>query len=389
MRKTRPASGTRDYDVVIVGAGPAGASAARFLAEAGARVALVDAARFPRRKTCAGWVNEKAIREFRFLGPICRRIKASPFKRLVFHSPDLRETAQFACRKIVGYIVRREEFDAELLLAARKSGAQAILGRKVAAIEPGEHQMTAVLAGGHRVAGRILIGADGVHSAVARATRLRTQWPPDQLVVTLSKTIPLTARQRSSCFGDDAIHVALGFGLAPGYAWAFPGAAHASIGVGARGWDGRQLRPLYDAWVSGLRAKGLLPAGVSTGNPDGGAVPAGAALEFESHVGKRVILIGDAGGFASSATGEGIYPSIQSAAIATRCVLKAIEADRREIKTTPCQDELQAFQHLWRQQMAPYLQTPNVNLAFLLPLIYTNQEIADRFGRAFLFGENL
>jgi hypothetical protein len=39
--------------------------------------------------------------------------------------------------------------------------------------------------------------------------------------------------------------------------------------------------------------------------------------------------------------------------------------------------------------MAPHLQMPNVNVAFLLPLIYTNQEIADRFGRAFLFGDNL
>jgi flavin-dependent dehydrogenase len=106
-------------------------------------------------------------------------------------------------------------------------------------------------------------------------------------------------------------------------------------------------------------------------------------------VGKRVVLIGDAGGFASASTGEGIYPAVQSAAIAVRCILKALAADRAEKKTLHCQDELQAFKHLWRQQLAAYLQMPNVNLTFLLPLIYSNQEIADRFGRAFLFGENL
>ena len=201
--------------------------------------------------------------------------------------------------------------------------------------------------------------------------------------------MPLTARQRAACYRKGEVHVALGFGLAPGYAWAFPGAEQVNVGIGVRGTDAGRLKTLYDAWVAGLRAKGLLPHGANLANPDGAAVPAGAALEFESHVGTRTILIGDAGGFASAATGEGIYPAIQSAAIASRCVLRALEADRGRPKGAHCQDELQTFKSLWRQQMAPHLQMPNVNIAFLLPLIYTNQEIADRFGRAFLFGENL
>ena len=378
-----------NYDVVVVGAGPAGSCVARFLADEGARVALIDGARFPRPKPCAGWVNAKAVADFPFLDAVRRKVKAVPFRRLVFHSPDLAHTAEFSCRRHVGYIVRREKFDTELVRLAEKAGAQPILGRKVVAIESGEQGATAVLANGKRVAGRILVGADGVHSTVARITGLRPHWAPEQLVYCLSKTLPLAARPRTACFGTASVHVSLAFGSAPGYAWAFPGPDCVNIGIGVRGWDADRLRPLYNAWVAGLRSHGMLPPGARADNPDGATVPAGAALEFESHVGKRTILIGDAGGFACASTGEGIYPAILSASIATKSILKALEADRSKKTGTHCQDELQAFKHQWRQQIAAYLQMPNVNVTFLLPLIYTNQEIADRFGRAFLFGENL
>jgi len=377
-----------DYDVIVVGAGPAGSCAAKFLADAGATVALLDAARFPRHKPCAGWVNDKAVREFPFLDAIRRRIKAAPFRGMTFHSPDLAQSAQFSGRTHVGHIVLREKFDAELVRLAQKAGARTILGRRVVAVEAGERAVAAVLADGKRVAGRLVVGADGVQSTVARTVGLRPRWEDEHLVFTLSKTNPLTARQRAACFGVGGIHVAFGFAGAPGYAWAFPGAAHVNVGIGVRAPAAARLKELYAAWVQGLRAKELLPAGADLDDPEGAAVPAGAAIDFENHVGKRTVLVGDAGGFASAASGEGIYPAIRSAALAAQCVLKALAADRGS-KGLHCQDELQTFKYLWRQQMASYLQMPNVNAAFLLPLIYTNQEIADRFGRAFLFGDNL
>ncbi|MCX5673044.1 MAG: NAD(P)/FAD-dependent oxidoreductase, partial [Planctomycetota bacterium] len=218
-----------DYDVVVVGAGPAGSCAAKFLADAGAAVALLDAAKFPRRKPCAGWVNDKAVREFPFLDAVRRRIKAAPFKRMIFHSPDLALSAQFSGRAHLGHIVLREKLDAALVRLAQKAGAKAILGKKVVAVEAGERQAAAVLADGKRVAGRLLIGADGVHSTVARTTGLRPRWGDEHLVLTLSKSVPLTAKQRAACFGAGGIHVALGFAGAPGYAWAFPGAAHVNV----------------------------------------------------------------------------------------------------------------------------------------------------------------
>ena len=378
-----------DADVVIVGAGPAGASAARFLAGAGAKVVLVDAARFPRPKACAGWLSHKAVRDYPFIDAARRKVKAAPFKRLTFHSPDLSVVAEYGGRAHAGHVVLRGKFDAALVQEARRAGAKTILGHRVVAVETGERQAAAVLADGRRLAGRILIGADGVHSTVARAAGLRPRWSDGHLVVTLSKTVSLTARQRAACFGTGSIHVSLGFGGASGYAWAFPGARHANIGIGVRARDAGRLKELYAAWVEGLRAKGMLPRKANLSDPEGAAVPAGAAVEFENHVGKRTVLIGDAGGFASAASGEGIYPAVASAEIAAACILKALAADHGKTGGTTCQDELLEFRSRWRERIAPHLQMPNVNVTFLLPLIFTNQEICDRFARAFLFGENL
>ena len=392
-----------DYDVLILGAGPAGAAAAILLADSGARVALLDAARFPRSKPCAGWLNARAVRQFPFLDKVRRKVRAVPFRTLVFHSPDLAQTARYSGRSHLGYIVSRRAFDAELVRAAAKAGAKTFLGRRVQSIQAAETGVTAVLASGKRVSARILIGADGASSLVARALGLRDHWPCDQVVSALAKDVRLTKKQLADGFDGGAIHVALGFAAASGYAWAFPGHSTVNVGIGIRGTprtprgdaggdagtDAARLRSLYDAWVKGLRDTGRLPKGAHTAKPVAAIIPAGAAIEFENHVGKRTVLIGDAGGFAAAASGEGIYPAVWSASIAARCILDALAADRGERKGITCQDALLEFRSAWRRDMASYLQMPNVNLQFLLPLIFTNRRIADRFARAFLFGENL
>mgnify|MGYP006293570895 CR=1 FL=1 len=379
-----------DFDVIVVGAGPAGAAAARCLAAGGAAVALVDAEKFPRHKPCAGWISRKAVDAWPFVDAARREVDAAPFRRLVFHSPDATLAAEHSSRSHLGYVADRDAFDHALVRAAEAAGAETVLGRAVTDVGAGEDGVAVTLKGGRRIEGRVLVGADGVGSLVARATGLRARWGPGQLVQTHSATVRLTARQIKACFGSSpAIHVSPAFGGAGGYAWAFPGPRHVSVGVGVRGGETDRLADLFADWCDALLAGGLLPEKTDRPKAEAFPIPAGAAVEFERHVGKRTVLVGDAGGFVAAATGEGIYPGIRSAVLAAECVLAALEAGDGRREGSTCQDELLKFRGRWRREMAKHLQMPNVNVTFLLPLIYTNQEICDRFARAFLFGENL
>jgi flavin-dependent dehydrogenase len=110
--------------------------------------------------------------------------------------------------------------------------------------------------------------------------------------------------------------------------------------------------------------------------------PAGAALDMESHVAKHTLLIGDAGGFVAAASNEGIYPAMWSAKLAAKAVDSALQSQYS-------QDQLMSFDAMWRMEMADYLRSPHTDIRFLLPLIFSNQPMADRMGAAFFFGENI
>jgi flavin-dependent dehydrogenase len=103
-------------------------------------------------------------------------------------------------------------------------------------------------------------------------------------------------------------------------------------------------------------------------------------LELELHVGKRCLVVGDAGGFLASFSHEGLYPAIRSGQLAVEAVVRALEAD-------VLQDELATFGAAWRAELAAYLQMPNTDLGLLLPMVFGNAEVSRRVARAFLLGQ--
>jgi hypothetical protein len=110
--------------------------------------------------------------------------------------------------------------------------------------------------------------------------------------------------------------------------------------------------------------------------------PAGMALELETHVAKRCMLIGTAGGFAESITGQTLYPSIRSAMIASDIAHAALDHPHT-------QEELMKYKTHWRSNLADYLRPPNTSLQMLLPLLFVNEQIVAKFTRALLFGESI
>ena len=108
----------------------------------------------------------------------------------------------------------------------------------------------------------------------------------------------------------------------------------------------------------------------------------GSALDSDSHVRKHTLMIGDAGGFMSAVSNEGIYPAMWSAVIAADVMHLALSSEHS-------QDALMDFDSRWRVEMADYLRSPHTDIRFLLPLIFANQPMADRMGAAFFSGENI
>ena len=110
--------------------------------------------------------------------------------------------------------------------------------------------------------------------------------------------------------------------------------------------------------------------------------PAGAALEMETHVTKRCLLSGTAGGFVGSITGQSVAPGIWSSLLAADLAAGALKADNT-------QDELANFSSSWRVALADYLRPPSTSLKMLLPLLFVNSNIVGKFTKALIEGENI
>ncbi|MFX1453370.1 MAG: FAD-dependent oxidoreductase, partial [Promethearchaeota archaeon] len=113
------------YDVIIVGAGPAGSTAAKFIAEEGFKVLLIDKEKFPRNKPCGGALTRRVIERFPYMSKILQNIITSEkiFDGKIY-SPSLKYSAKIISNKPLGFMVFRDQFDYELVKIAKNAGAE-------------------------------------------------------------------------------------------------------------------------------------------------------------------------------------------------------------------------------------------------------------------------
>ena len=293
------------YDVVVVGAGPAGSTAARVLAQGGARVCLVDKARFPRPKPCGGALSPRTLRH---LPQGLARIVRTQVRRAVF---TFRSGKPFEVVSAtpMGYMVCREEFDAWLKGGAEEAGASVQEGASVRAIEETAAGIT-VRTGSDALSAATVIGADGAHSLVA--AQLLPARPPARYMA-LDAEIPQDGRT----LGDTVL---VDVGACPGgYAWAFPKGDHVNVGVMVEYPRGRDLRAAFAGFLAGQPS---LPA-VAAGRPQAALVAAPRSAPVPC-ARPGVLLIGDAAHLADPFLGEGIFYAVRSGALAARAVLQGV-----------------------------------------------------------------
>jgi geranylgeranyl reductase family protein len=306
-----------DYDVIVVGAGPAGSTAARVLAQGGARVCLVDKARFPRPKPCGGALSPRTLR---YLPDGFEKVVRTQVRRAVFTFRSGRPFEVVSATPM-GYLVCREEFDSWLKAGAEEAGVSVREGVPVRAIEEMGAGLT-VRAGGEALSAATVIGADGANSLVA--ARLLPPRPPARYVA-LEAEVP----QDGHPLGETVL---VDVGAYPGgYAWAFPKGDRVNVGVMVEYRRGRDLRTAFAGFVAN---QPTLPA-VAAGSQQVAPVAAPRSTPVPC-ARSGVLLVGDAAHLADPFLGEGIYYAARSGFLAARVVLQGVGATDTAARYAGC-----------------------------------------------------
>jgi geranylgeranyl reductase family protein len=211
------------FDAIVVGAGPAGSTAARRLAAGGARVLLLDRAKFPRDKPCGGGVTFRADDESDVdLAPVTEREIYG-----VRVSIKMGRRFDRTSDTLLARMTQRSRLDAYLVEHAVLAGAEFRDGVAASAIEI-DGREARVRSSGDVYEARVLIGADGVNGATSTALGLQ---PRSEVAVAFEANVP--ADDRLMRYWERFIALDLA-GVPGGYGWVFPKDDHLNIGVG--GW---------------------------------------------------------------------------------------------------------------------------------------------------------
>jgi geranylgeranyl reductase family protein len=298
-------------EVAIIGAGPAGATLAYELLQAGLKPVILDKAVFPRNKVCAGGLTLKALK---FLPPDIDAVLENEIRRVQL-SFNLGRAFTKAWPQPLLYTVARPRFDAFLVERLRQAGGDFRDGEGVETITAAPGGSAVVVTNRRVIRARVVVGADGARSLVARRAGLQ---PVDYWHLGLQAEVPFELLRQPAPELAQTVFLDLG-SMADGYAWAFPRGGTLVIGVGGPLPQGRRLKRYHVRLLSYLGlaeqpfplAAHLIPHRV---NP-------------RPVMASRVLLVGDAAGLVDFWTGEGIFFALESAHLAARQICKFFQGE--------------------------------------------------------------
>ena len=322
------------YDVVVVGAGPAGSTTARECAARGMSVVMLDKAEFPRVKPCGGGVTVRAAGLLPFdISPVVERVANS----MSFTFKKTKEFVRDSTQELA-YLTQRLHLDIFLVERALEKGAT--LREKAPIKSVTWHSAYfAIEAAGQTIEGRTLVAADGANGPTARMAGVD---------VGLIKGIALEANVTPDGGVPERWEHQMGFDLGGrpgGYGWNFPKGDHLNIGVGGWRYTGPGLRRELEDLV---RFYGYDPGGMW--GVQGHHIP--MRRPDSPLVRGNLVLVGDAAGFIDPLTGEGIYAGIFSGMVAAHHLAEYVAGE------TP---DLSGYQRQIEAELVPDL---NASLKF-------------------------
>ncbi|MCA1719732.1 MAG: geranylgeranyl reductase family protein [Actinobacteria bacterium] len=340
---------TQDADVVVVGAGPGGSSAAYALAQAGLDVLLLEKTEFPREKVCGDGLTPRAVKSLVDMG--IDTTEANGFlrnrglriigggMRLELPWPELATYPDY------GLVRPRLDFDDLLANQAQKAGAR---------LQTSANVIAPVLDDAGRVVGvtarvgpdkteqtyraPLVIAADGVSARLALSLGIaKRDDRPMGVAVRRYYTSPRT--------NDDMLESWLELraengDLLPGYGWVFGvGDGTSNVGLGllntTKAWQDTDYRKLLKSWVGGMPEEWQFSEDFATGPIRGAALPMG--FNRQPHYTRGVLLIGDAAGAVNPFNGEGIAYAMESGLLAAEVAVQALSRPAGSARETALQ----------------------------------------------------
>lgn len=336
------------YDVIVVGAGPAGSTSALYAAKSGASVLLLDKKReIGSPIQCAGFLPHAS--EVRALLPDARlpdTLKNYPdfcvlqnikTQRIV---PPNCSVKEFAVR---GTVLDRRRYDQFLAEQAAKAGAELMIKTRVTKLE-GTTVETSGIFGKHKIKAKAIIGADGPNSLVAKSKGLNLKPESRETSVAIEYQV------RNVDIDPFALEMYFGKDFVPGgYAWIFPeGENRANVGIGIRsgmaekGVSAKEYlhRFMRDHPLAGPKLKNGIIMNVIAGIIPVNGAPERTATEDS-------LIVGDAAGQIIATNGGGIPPAMIAGKVAGETAA--------EFAAGKC--KLEEYDHRWRAQFGPALET--------------------------------
>ncbi len=317
-------------DVIVVGAGPAGATAACFLAQEGVDVLLVDQATFPRDKSCGDALGYHAVQMMEQLG-LGQWLRSGGYplnRRFLLSSPDGSWAAAPAPPDLEGdsYTVPRRILDAKLVETAVTAGATLHEGTRISVLEPRDDERVCLRGARSATDASIIYGATLVIAADGGKVPFTRQ-------LGLAPRRPDWVAVRAYYEGDtgdqEQMEIHWEPSVLPGYGWVFPSTdGRVNVGIGAYTRDVREqnlnLNALLDVFIENnphaqARLGDARQASQVVGHPLRADAP--DVTPFTDHV----LVVGEAAGLVNPLSGEGIGPSMVSAELGARFALQALE----------------------------------------------------------------
>lgn len=341
------------YDVAVCGAGPSGSTAARFLAENGYNVLLIDKDRFPRDKCCGGCLRP-TITEFQFL----KKILDETVETKCYHARIYNEKLDYidyALDEPMKYDMRRINFDYALVKASVDAGAELCENTKVKNVKVSSENVT-VRTDKDEIVCQAVIGAGGMLDPVARYLRRREglpeNWSKDEIGFVFAKEYEVDESFISDNYGKEmTTHIHLKPKGIYGYGWTFPKRQHLNVGFGAFWSDIEKIdvHDTFDYYLNILKKSSLFPKGIEKGRVKGALLPLRGPIR--KTYSERILIVGDAAGFVSPISGDGIYYAIDSGRLSAQVLSKCLE--RNDLSS----DSLSAYQDAWRKKWGGELKT--------------------------------